>query len=445
MQSRTTLWTKLVLLGLLLTVVPIVVTTGIVYHSHQQLFETIGTDESSTLGPAIALVQHSDRLVFSVAALSVLLVAAVWILIARRASSRFTVLTGRLVQASSLVTSAATQVAQANHQLADTTHRQATNIEESSASLEQMATMTKASAENASQAKIKANQTRNAVETCQKAMVRMSEAIEQIKTSSGQTAKIIKTIDDIAFQTNLLALNAAVEAARAGESGKGFAVVAEEVRNLALHSAKAARDTAELIEESQKNAVSGVGASEEVVRILKQIVEDVLDITKRVNDVSTASDDQATGIEQISHTVTQMDSVTQGNASSAEESAAAGEELNRQAHELDTVVGLLESLVTGAHTHTEESESQPEAFLPSPGESTAPRPPKFTRPSNCASARSAKRERRANRRASDTTLETPSQNGSFPGGAKNKIIRPETIIPLDEEEEKMRRDAQLGL
>ena len=209
--------------------------------------------------------------------------------------------------------------------------------------------MTKQNAENANQANTMSADARDAAQKGQDAMGRMSDAIGKIKVSSDETAKIIKTIDEIAFQTNLLALNAAVEAARAGDAGKGFAVVAEEVRNLAQRSAEAAKNTSALIEESQQNAASGVTVSEEVGEILHQIAEGVEKVTQLVGEVAAASSEQAQNIEQVNTAVSQMDQVTQTNAANSEESASASEELNAQAEEMMIVVDGLAVLVSGSN------------------------------------------------------------------------------------------------
>ena len=182
------------------------------------------------------------------------------------------------------------------------------------------------------------------------AMERMTAEINKIRESSDQTAKTIKTIDEIAFQTNLLALNAAVEAARAGEAGKGFAVVAEEVRNLARRSAEAAKNTADLIEGAQSHSEAGVAVSEEMKKVFAGIQESSGKVGTLVAEIAAASKEQAQGIEQVNTAVSEMDKVVQQNAANAEESASAAEEMSSQAQELNAIVGQLAAMVGGAST-----------------------------------------------------------------------------------------------
>jgi methyl-accepting chemotaxis protein len=246
------------------------------------------------------------------------------------------------------VASAANQVAQSGQGLAEGASSQAASLEESSASLEELSSMTRQNSGNAEQANGAAREARDGAVRGTQAMQTMSAVIEKIKVSSDETAKIIRTIDEIAFQTNLLALNAAVEAARAGEAGKGFAVVAEEVRNLAQRSAQAARNTSTLIEESQQNAKSGVTAAQEVGSVLSQVAGSIDKVAQLIAEVSAASREQTQGVEQINLAVSNMDQVTQSNAANAEESAAAGEELSAQARELQDMVVELTAMVKGA-------------------------------------------------------------------------------------------------
>lgn len=240
---------------------------------------------------------------------------------------------------------AATQVSSSSHELADGANRQAAGLEETSSALVEVSSMSRQNADNVNQTNLMAENARKSAEVAQSSMLKMGEAIGSIKNSANQTAVIMKTIDEIAFQTNLLALNAAVEAARAGEAGAGFAVVAEEVRSLALRSAEAAKQTAQLIEESQRNADNGVIAADEVKNILSQIVDGVNKVSQLSKEITVASDEQAQGVEQINVAVSDVDQVTQANASISEAAASASEELSGQAKELNGLVHVLADIV----------------------------------------------------------------------------------------------------
>jgi methyl-accepting chemotaxis protein len=253
-----------------------------------------------------------------------------------------------LSQGSGQVTQAAGQISTASHALAEGVTEQAAGLEETSSSLEEMSSMTKQNADNAQQANALATDASKAATAGDEKMSKMNEAIEDIQKSSDETAKIIKVIDEIAFQTNLLALNAAVEAARAGEAGKGFAVVAEEVRNLALRSAEAAKDTSAMIEQSVKNANNGVVIATEVSKVLGEVVEGISKTTDLVGEIAAANSEQSHGVEQINTAINQMDRVTQSNASNAEESASASQELSDQAEHMSAIVYELSAMVSGS-------------------------------------------------------------------------------------------------
>ncbi|MCC7494374.1 MAG: methyl-accepting chemotaxis protein [Fimbriimonadaceae bacterium] len=269
------------------------------------------------------------------------------------------------------ITAASAQVAATGQDLASGASQQAASVEETSAALVEIAATTRRNADHADEANRCVQQADARIGEGQAVMGRLTGAVDEIQSTSNETARILKTIDEIAFQTNLLALNAAVEAARAGEAGRGFAVVAEEVRSLARRAGDASRQTAALVEAAASSAKRGVAMTAEAVAALSGIADSARQVSVLVGEIASGSREQATGIEQVSQSVQEFDRLTQSNAAGAEETAAASEELAAQATQVEALVAELLLVVEG---------SRPQAAW------TAPPPPAATRPTRAPAA-----------------------------------------------------------
>lgn len=245
---------------------------------------------------------------------------------------------GKVDESSRMINSGSTQISDASQSLSQGATESAASLQEITSTLTEIASKTSNNAENATEANNLSTNARTAAESGSNQMTQMVGAMDEIQGSSEQITKIIKTIDDIAFQTNLLALNAAVEAARAGRHGKGFAVVAEEVRNLAARSAKAASETAELIEASNTKVGNGATIAKDTSEAFVEIVNGIAKAATLVGEIAIASSEQANAIQQVNLGLQQIDSVTQQNTANAEETASASMELSGQAEVLQKLM-----------------------------------------------------------------------------------------------------------
>jgi methyl-accepting chemotaxis protein len=217
---------------------------------------------------------------------------------------------------------AVSQVSSAARELARNSQVQSTSVDEVSASAEETDTQVKANAAAAGQASQLVGGAAAVAAEGKAKVGQMVQAMEGIRAGSQDIAKIIRVIDEIAFQTNLLALNAAVEAARAGQHGRGFAVVAQEVRNLAGRSAKAARETGELIESAGARVQAGVKIADETSRAFASIADDIGKVQDFMRDIAVASDEQARGVAQINAAMSDVAKTALVTSQQADEVAA---------------------------------------------------------------------------------------------------------------------------
>lgn len=232
------------------------------------------------------------------------------------------------------VADASGQVSQGAQILSQGSAEQSGAVQELSASIADISKQIRISAKATGKTNELVDHVGSTLQTGNQQMQEMLGAMNEINHASDQIAKIIKTIEDIAFQTNILALNAAVEAARAGEAGKGFAVVADEVRSLASKSGDAAKSTTGLIQNSLLAVENGSRIADNTAETLASVVTGAQEISTMIAEIAVAADKESNSLDQVTNSIQMISQIVQQNSATAEESAAASEEMSNQAQML---------------------------------------------------------------------------------------------------------------
>jgi methyl-accepting chemotaxis protein len=189
-------------------------------------------------------------------------------------------------------------------------------------------------------------------------IVNTQSATVALKEHSRSIGIVLETIEHIASQTNLLALNAAIEAARAGEHGRGFAVVAEEIRKLAVGSAKAVeeiRAILEIIQTKSENVSDSMdaGVSEvkegnqktfEAQEAFKGILSTTVEVDNQIKEIVKEIGYMADEIKKVEEMSKIISVIADKSLMGSSEVAAAVEEQTSSQEEISSLAFMLSTL-----------------------------------------------------------------------------------------------------
>jgi methyl-accepting chemotaxis protein len=254
----------------------------------------------------------------------------------------------RLADGADQVSASALDVSDSGQSIAGGAAEQAATLQQTSAASERIRAMARRNATDCSSAADLVSMSQEKFGETGRSLAELVAAMDEIGRSNGKVSKIIRIIDEIAFKTNILALNAAVEAARAGSAGMGFAVVAEEVRTLAQQCAQAAKDSAQIVEESIRKSKEGKSKVDDVAASIEAVTNGSAKVKNLVDKISAASTEQTQGIAEIADSIAHMEKANQAASGTAQQSATAAQSLTEQSSLLQGIVQSLSQIVEGS-------------------------------------------------------------------------------------------------
>ncbi len=214
-------------------------------------------------------------------------------------------------------------------------YSQSSEIEDITNAMNQFVIRINDIAENSNQATQFAVKTGKVTQMGVKRMNEMISAISSVGQSSNKVVNIINTIDGIASKTKLLALNAAIEANRAGEYRQAFGVVANEIRELASHSTKAAKETSGLVDKTIENVDFGNKVSSKTLNALNNIDGEVNKVTSIIEEIAESSNRQAESSTRFNEGLEKISRQTKLQKINAKETTSISEELYKYAKQME--------------------------------------------------------------------------------------------------------------